>query len=201
MISDEKFEEAKPYLYQESTITLLHETTSDKVEGIIKNGLNLAKSYNGEISRVVKFPKNDEEFKNYDYYMHRDLKTIVVLSIPKSVLGEISVPSFNGQLLLNCLSKKEEPVTPNESWIQYKPPAHQRLASTIPTKWINGFFDEANNFIQNPNYILRQENSQELIELSKKELKEEFKKRYPAQYSSVFPENDKVNLSDDEIEL
>jgi hypothetical protein len=83
------------------------------------------------------------------------------------------------------------------SWIQYKTPTYQRLESTISSKWINGIFDEENNFIQNPNYILRQTNAEELIENSKQEILEELKKRYPAQYSQYFASDDSHNYTEE----
>lgn len=185
MISDEKFNEAKSDLYQDFTITFLHETTQDKISGILSNGLNLDKSYNGEIARVVNIAKTDDEIKNYNYYTFRDKKSIVVISVPNSIFGDIPPQSFEGILFLNCLSKREEPKVPEGNWIQYKPVLNQRLPSNIPSKWINGVFDEDCNFIKNPNYILRQPNSKELIALSRLEILEEFKKRYPDKYSSL----------------
>lgn len=60
-----------------------------------RNGLKLDKSYNGEISRVVNFPENEDEFKDYNYYFDRTQKTIVVIGIPKVILGADILSEFH----------------------------------------------------------------------------------------------------------
>lgn len=99
MINNEKFEEARNSLYLEDTYSLLHETTKDKIDNILLNGLNLDKSYNAQISRVVAIPKTEEEFKNYNYYNDRIRKTIVVLGIPKTILDNIPINTTYAHLI------------------------------------------------------------------------------------------------------
>lgn len=203
MINNEKFEKAREFLYLEKVYPLLHETKKDKISSIIEQGLKLDKSYNGEISRVVNIPKDEDEFKSYNYYYDRLKKTILVLGIPKTILGDIPINSMYGHLILNCITEFQKTQTlPENHTIQFHELKFQRLPSIISNKWIAGYFDEDNNFLPNPNFIMIQENSEELISFSKKAILEEFHRRYPAQYlqlfkysnESVLPINNSINF-------
>ena len=186
MISDIQFEKARNSLFLDSCLTFMHETKSDYTSSILAGGLNLDKSYNGEISRVVKQAKNEDEIKEYNYYHDRKEKTIAIITVPKSVLGDIDPTSFKGQLFLNCLSQRIEPPKPEGNWLQYTRPTFERLPSIIPSKWVNGIFDEGGNFIENPAFILRMPDYKKQIEYSRQEILAEVKKRYPMQFSNLF---------------
>ena len=193
MISDIQFEKARNSLFLDSCLTFMHETKSDYTSSILAGGLNLDKSYNGEISRVVKQAKNEDEIKEYNYYHDRKEKTVAIITVPKSVLGDIDPTSFKGQLFLNCLSQRIEPPKPEGNWLQYTRPTFERLPSIIPSKWVNGIFDEGGNFIENPAFILRMPDYKKQIEYSRQEILAEVKKRYPMQYSNLFSEFAKDN--------
>lgn len=193
MISDIQFEKARNSLFLDSCLTFMHETKSDYTSSILAGGLNLDKSYNGEISRVVKQAKNEDEIKEYNYYHDRQEKTVAIITIPKSVLGDIDPTSFKGQLFLNCLSQRIEPPKPEGNWLQYTRPTFERLPSIIPSKWVNGIFDEGGNFIENPAFILRMPDYKKQIEYSRQEILAEVKKRYPMQFSNLFSEFAKDN--------
>jgi hypothetical protein len=193
MISDIQFEKARNSLFLDSCLTFMHETKSDYTSSILAGGLNLDKSYNGEISRVVKQAKNEDEIKEYNYYHDRKEKTIAIITVPKSVLGDIDPTSFKGQLFLNCLSQRIEPPKPEGNWLQYTRPTFERLPSIIPSKWVNGIFDEGGNFIENPAFILRMPDYKKQIEYSRQEILAEVKKRYPMQFSNLFSEFAKDN--------
>ena len=165
------------------------------------NGLKLDKSYNGEIDRVVSFPKNEAEIKNYNYYFDRVPKTIVVFGIPKVILGNIPINSFNGHLLLNCITEFQRPTLINSTKeFQFRELKFQKLPSKIPPKWILGYFNENNNFSPNHCHIMAQENSNELITSSRLEILKEFHRRYPSIYLQLFDYNKKNNLSYLELE-
>ena len=66
MISDSQFARARSALFLDSCLTFMHETKSDYTSSILAGGLNLDKSYNGEISRVVKQAQSEDEIKEYD---------------------------------------------------------------------------------------------------------------------------------------
>ena len=157
-----------------------------------RNGLKLDKSYNGEISRVVNFPENEDEFKDYNYYFDRTQKTIVVIGIPKVILRDIPINSFYGHLLLNCVTEfqKPTPIAPTQG-TQFHELKFQKLPSIIPLKWILGYFDENSDFFPNPSHIITQENSDELINSSKADILSEFHRRYPGIYLQLF--DDKQN--------
>lgn len=193
MISDIQFEKARNSLFLDSCLTFMHETKSDYTSSILAGGLNLDKSYNGEISRVVKQAKNEDEIKEYNYYHDRKEKTVAIITVPKSVLGNIDPTSFKGQLFLNCLSQRIEPPKPEGNWLQYTRPTFERLPSIIPSKWVNGIFDEGGNFIENPAFILRMPDYKKQIEYSRQEILAEVKKRYPIQFSNLFSEFAKDN--------
>ena len=193
MISDIQFEKARNSLFLDSCLTFMHETKSDYTSSILAGGLNLDKSYNGEISRVVKQAKNEDEIKEYNYYRDRKEKTVAIITVPKSVLGDIDPTSFKGQLFLNCLSQRIEPPKPEGNWLQYTRPTFERLPSIIPSKWVNGIFDEGGNFIENPAFILRMPDYKKQIEYSRQEILAEVKKRYPMQFSNLFSEFAKDN--------
>ena len=193
MISDIQFEKARNSLFLDSCLTFMHETKSDYTSSILAGGLNLDKSYNGEISRVVKQAKNENEIKEYNYYHDRKEKTVAIITVPKSVLGDIDPTSFKGQLFLNCLSQRIEPPKPEGNWLQYTRPTFERLPSIIPSKWVNGIFDESGNFIENPAFILRMPDYKKQIEYSRQEILAEVKKRYPMQFSNLFSEFAKDN--------
>lgn len=193
MISDIQFEKARNSLFLDSCLTFMHETKSDYTSSILAGGLNLDKSYNGEISRVVKQAKNEDEIKEYNYYHDRKEKTVAIITVPKSVLGDIDPTSFKGQLFLNCLSQRIEPPKPEGNWLQYTRPTFERLPSIIPSKWVNGIFDEGGNFIENPAFILRMPDYKKQIEYSRQEILAEVKKRYPMQFSNLFSEFAKDN--------
>lgn len=193
MISDIQFEKARNSLFLDSCLTFMHETKSDYTSSILAGGLNLDKSYNGEISRVVKQAKNEDEIKEYNYYHDRKEKTVAIITVPKSVLGDIDPTSFKGQLFLNCLSQRIEPAKPEGNWLQYTRPTFERLPSIIPSKWVNGIFDEGGNFIENPAFILRMPDYKKQIEYSRQEILAEVKKRYPMQFSNLFSEFAKDN--------
>lgn len=188
MISDSQFARARNALFLDSCLTFMHETKSDYTSSILAGGLNLDKSYNGEISRVVKQAQSEDEIKEYDYYHDRKDKTIAIITIPKSILGSIDPASFKGQLFLNCISQRIEPKMPEGNWLHYSRPAFERLPSVIPSKWINGVFDEEGNFIENPSFILRMPDYKKQIEYSRQEILSEVKKRYPLQFSQMFSE-------------
>ena len=193
MISDIQFEKARNSLFLDSCLTFMHETKSDYTSSILAGGLNLDKSYNGEISRVVKQAKSEDEIKEYNYYHDRKEKTVAIITVPKSVLGDIDPTSFKGQLFLNCLSQRIEPPKPEGNWLQYTRPTFERLPSIIPSKWVNGIFDEGGNFIENPAFILRMPDYKKQIEYSRQEILAEVKKRYPMQFSNLFSEFAKDN--------
>lgn len=193
MISDIQFEKARNSLFLDSCLTFMHETKSDYTSSILAGGLNLDKSYNGEISRVVKQAKNEDEIKEYNYYHDRKEKAVAIITVPKSVLGDIDPTSFKGQLFLNCLSQRIEPPKPEGNWLQYTRPTFERLPSIIPSKWVNGIFDEGGNFIENPAFILRMPDYKKQIEYSRQEILAEVKKRYPMQFSNLFSEFAKDN--------
>ena len=65
MISDSQFAKARSSLFLDSCLTYLHETKSDYTSSILSGGLMLDKSYNGEISRVVKQARTEDEIKEY----------------------------------------------------------------------------------------------------------------------------------------
>lgn len=192
MIENHKFENAKKHLFLEDIYPLLHETTKEKIDDIMLNGLNLKKSYHGEITRVVAFPKNEEEFKNYHYYFDKSNKTILVIGIPKIILGDIPINTPNAYLLLNCITEyqKPDPIHPSKGF-QFHELKFQKLPSIIPLKWILGYFDENSDFFPNPSHIITQENSDELINSSKADILSEFHRRYPGIYLQLF--DDKQN--------
>lgn len=195
MISDEKFEKAKQFLYLKDTYSLLHETTKDKINSILLNGLDLKKSYNGEITRVVTIPKNEDDFKNYNYYYDKSQKNILVIGVPKILLENIPINSTYAYLILNCIAEFKKPEQHyNDANFEFHQLKYQKFESTIPTKWITGYFDEDSNFFPNPNYIMAQENSDKLILSAKKDLLNEFNKRYPSIYSKLL-RNYKENTS------
>lgn len=201
MIESSKFNKAKKYLYLESAYPLLHETSKEKIGSIMTKGLNLDKQYNGQIDRVVSFPKNEEEFKHYNYYMDRIKKTILVLGIPKIILGKISPYSANGHLLLNCITEFQNPkVKKPSNGFQFHELKRQKLFSTIPIKWILGYFDENSRFFPNPNYIMSQENAGELIVSSKQEILKKFYLTYPDLYHQLFGKRSPSSTLDYEIE-
>jgi hypothetical protein len=193
MISDSQFSKAKSSLYLDSCLTYLHETKGDFTSSILSGGLMLDKSYNGEISRVVKQAKTDDEIKEYNYYHDRKDKAIAVITVPKSILGDIDPNSLKGQLFLNCISQRIESKMPEGNWLHYTKPTFERLPSIIPSKWINGVFDEQGNFLENPAFILRMPDYKKQIEYSKQEILAEVKKRYPMQFSQMFSEFAKDN--------
>lgn len=193
MISDSQFAKAKNSLFLDSCLTYLHETKSDYTSSILSGGLMLDKSYNGEISRVVKQARTEDEIKEYDYYHDRDEKTIAVITIPKMILGDIDETSFKGQLFLNCISQRIESKMPEGNWLHYSKPSFERLPSVIPSKWVNGIFDEEGNFVENPAFILRMPDYKKQIEYSRQEILSEVKKRYPIQFSQMFSEFAKDN--------
>ena len=193
MISDSQFAKARNSLFLDSCLTYLHETKSDYTSSILSGGLMLDKSYNGEISRVVKQARTEDEIKEYDYYHDRDEKTIAVITIPKMILGDIDETSFKGQLFLNCISQRIESKMPEGNWLHYSKPSFERLPSVIPSKWVNGIFDEEGNFVENPAFILRMPDYKKQIEYSRQEILSEVKKRYPIQFSQMFSEFAKDN--------
>ena len=193
MISDSQFAKARNSLFLDSCLTYLHETKSDYTSSILSGGLMLDKSYNGEISRVVKHARTEDEIKEYDYYHDRDEKTIAVITIPKMILGDIDETSFKGQLFLNCISQRIESKMPEGNWLHYSKPSFERLPSVIPSKWVNGIFDEEGNFLENPAFILRMPDYKKQIEYSRQEILSEVKKRYPIQFSQMFSEFAKDN--------
>lgn len=193
MISDSQFAKARNSLFLDSCLTYLHETKSDYTSSILSGGLMLDKSYNGEISRVVKQARTKDEIKEYDYYHDRDEKTIAVITIPKMILGDIDETSFKGQLFLNCISQRIESKMPEGNWLHYSKPSFERLPSVIPSKWVNGIFDEEGNFVENPAFILRMPDYKKQIEYSRQEILSEVKKRYPIQFSQMFSEFAKDN--------
>lgn len=203
MITDEKFEEARKFLYLEDTYPLLHETRKDKIDNILSEGLNIEKSYNAQISRVVSIPKNEDEFKNYNYYSDRLKKTILVFGIPKIILGDVPINSTYAHLILNCIAEFKKPeVHSTDGNFEFNQLRYQRRESTIPTKWMVGYFDEDNNFFPNKNYIMSQENSDELILSSKKEILDELHKRYPSIYLYLFGDNkDTSSVIPDDLDL
>ena len=186
MISDSQFAKARNSLFLDSCLTYLHETKSDYTSSILSGGLMLDKSYNGEISRVVKQARTEDEIKEYDYYHDRDEKTIAVITIPKMILGDIDETSFKGQLFLNCISQRIESKMPEGNWLHYSKPSFERLPSVIPSKWVNGIFDEEGNFVENPAFILRMPDYKKQIEYSRQEILSEVKKRYLMQFSNLF---------------
>ena len=193
MISDSQFAKARNSLFLDSCLTYLHETKSDYTSSILSGGLMLDKSYNGEISRVVKQARTEDEIKEYNYYHDRDEKTIAVITIPKMILGDIDETSFKGQLFLNCISQRIESKMPEGHWLHYSKPSFERLPSIIPSKWVNGIFDEEGNFVENPAFILRMPDYKKQIEYSRQEILSEVKKRYPIQFSQMFSEFAKDN--------
>ena len=193
MISDSQFAKARNSLFLDSCLTYLHETKSDYTSSILSGGLMLDKSYNGEISRVVKQARTEDEIKEYNYYHDRDEKTIAVITIPKMILGDIDETSFKGQLFLNCISQRIESKMPEGNWLHYSKPSFERLPSIIPSKWVNGIFDEEGNFVENPAFILRMPDYKKQIEYSRQEILSEVKKRYPIQFSQMFSEFAKDN--------
>ena len=193
MISDSQFAKARNSLFLDSCLTYLHETKSDYTSSILSGGLMLDKSYNGEISRVVKQARTEDEIKEYDYYHDRDEKTIAVITIPKIILGDMDETSFKGQLFLNCISQRIESKMPEGNWLHYSKPSFERLPSVIPSKWVNGIFDEEGNFVENPAFILRMPDYKKQIEYSRQEILSEVKKRYPIQFSQMFSEFAKDN--------
>ena len=193
MISDSQFAKARNSLFLDSCLTYLHETKSEYTSSILSGGLMLDKSYNGEISRVVKQARTEDEIKEYDYYHDRDEKTIAVITIPKMILGDIDETSFKGQLFLNCISQRIESKMPEGNWLHYSKPSFERLPSVIPSKWVNGIFDEEGNFVENPAFILRMPDYKKQIEYSRQEILSEVKKRYPIQFSQMFSEFAKDN--------
>ena len=193
MISDSQFAKARNSLFLDSCLTYLHETKSDYTSSILSGGLMHDKSYNGEISRVVKQARTEDEIKEYDYYHDRDEKTIAVITIPKMILGDIDETSFKGQLFLNCISQRIESKMPEGNWLHYSKPSFERLPSVIPSKWVNGIFDEEGNFVENTAFILRMPDYKKQIEYSRQEILSEVKKRYPIQFSQMFSEFAKDN--------
>lgn len=193
MISDSQFDKARNSLFLDSCLTFMHETKSDYTSSILAGGLHLDKTYNGEISRVVKQARTEDEIKEYNYYHDRKEKTIAIITVPKAVLGDIDPSSFKGQLFLNCISQRIEPKMPEGNWLQYSRPTFERLPSIIPSKWINGVFDEEGNFQENPAFILRMPDYHKQIEYSRQEILSEVKKRYPIQFSELFSEFAKNN--------
>ena len=195
MISDSQFAKARNSLFLDSCLTYLHETKSDYTSSILSGGLMLDKSYNGEISRVVKQARTEDEIKEYDYYHDRDEKTIAVITIPKMILGDIDETSFKGQLFLNCISQRIESKMPEGNWLHYSKPSFERLPRVIPSKWVNGIFDEEGNFVENPAFILRMPDYKKQIEYSRQEILSEVKKRYPMQFSNLFSETSVFSAS------
>ena len=187
MIDNNKFEEAKKYLYLDDSYPLLHETTQDKIDTILSKGLNINKSYNGEIDWIFSFPKNEDEFKNYSYYTDELNKAILVIGIPKCILADVPIYSTYGHLIANCISefeKWQESALPEG--FQFRTLKYQKLPSSIPTKWILGYFNENSDFFPNPNYILSQNNAEKLVESSRQYVISELHRRYTFLYDKLF---------------
>lgn len=182
MITDEKFEEARPFLHLDDAYILLHETSPENADSILETGLRLKKEYNGKIKKILTVPKNENEIKNY-YYHIMDKSSIIVLGIPNVVFGDIQQNTTYSTLFLNCLAEFEE--KQNISDNSFNNLRYQKLASTISNKWIIGYFDVDSNFIINNNYIMNQENYTELIEEEKEKLMNEFHRRYPSVYMEL----------------
>lgn len=182
MITDKKFEEARPFLHLDDAYILLHETSPKNANSIMGSGLKLKKEYNGKIKRIVSIPNSENEIKNYQYHLS-DKNSIIVLGIPNVVFGDIQQNTTYSTLFLNCLAEFEKKQNINNN--SFDNLRYQKLASTISNKWIIGYFDVDSNFVINNNYIMNQENYTQLIEEEKEKLMNEFHRRYPSVYMEL----------------
>ena len=112
MISDTDYHHFKNNLFLDLTYPLLHETSLEKADSILQNGISLKKEYNAQIDRVLSIPKSEDDFKNYHHHASITNPAIIVVSIPKSLFRNIPLQTSTAHLLLNCFLQKETP-SPN----------------------------------------------------------------------------------------
>lgn len=202
MISDTDYNYFKDNLFLDSTYPLLHETSIDKVDSILQNGIYLKKEYNAQIDRVLSIPKSENEFKNYHYHASINNPAIVVVSIPKKLFKNIPLQSSTAHLFLNCLLEKEasSPIF-QPSGMKVYPVKFQKYASTLPNVWINGYFSQSTGYVCNPEYILRQENSHDLLVSQETSVWKKFHDTYPEEaYRALHIPNQVQNSLDTEYE-
>lgn len=180
MISDIDYNNFKNDLFLDLTYPLLHETSLEHANSILQNGISLKKEYNAQIDRVVSFPKTENDFKNYHYHASITNPATIVVSIPKKLLRNIQLHTSTAHLFLNCLLQKDSPSSNIQtSSMKIYPVKFEKYASTLPNIWINGYFHSDTGYICNPNYILRQEHAQDLLDVQEASIWKKFSETYP----------------------
>ncbi len=180
MISDIDYNDFKNNLFLDLTYPLLHETSLEKADSILQNGISLKKEYNAQIDRVVSIPKSENDFKNYHYHASITNPAIIVVSIPKKLLRNIQLHTSTAHLFLNCLLQKASPSSNIQtSGMKIYPVKFEKYASTLPNIWINGYFNSRIGYVCNPNYILRQEHAQDLLDFQEASIWKKFSETYP----------------------
>ncbi len=181
MISDENFNGARDYLFLDTAYPLLHETSSDNAKKILLSGIKINKSYNCQVDRVLSIPKDENDFKNYNYHPGITDSAIVVVSFPIELFGDININSSIGHLFMNGFAEKVENedsknISPNMKIYGVR---YQKHESIIPSVWVNGYFDNTGAFVCNSKYILRMDNYKDLLAKYKQTLFKTFSEQYP----------------------
>lgn len=202
MISDIDYSDFKNNLFLDSTYPLLHETSLEYADSILQNGISLKKEYNAQINRVLSIPKSENDFKNYHYHVSITNPAIIVVSIPKSLFRNIPLQTSTAHLLLNCFLQKETPSpNPQTAGMKIYPVKFEKCASTLPNIWINGYFNQSTGYVCNPQYILRQEISHDLLANEESSIWKKFHETYPEEaYRALHIANKVQNFPNTEYE-
>lgn len=186
MISDTDYHHFKNNLFLDLTYPLLHETSLEKADSILQNGISLKKEYNAQIDRVLSIPKSEDDFKNYHYHVSITNPAIIVVSIPKSLFRNIPLQTSTAHLLLNCFLQKETPSpNPQTAGMKIYPVKFEKCASTLPNLWINGYFNQSTGYVCNPQYILRQKQSKDLLVSQETSIWKKFRETYPEEAYNI----------------
>lgn len=202
MISDIDYSDFKNNLFLDSTYPLLHETSLEYADSILQNGISLKKEYNAQINRVLSIPKSENDFKNYHYHVSITNPAIIVVSIPKSLFRNIPLQTSTAHLLLNCFLQKETPSpNPQTAGMKIYPVKFEKCASTLPNIWINDYFNQSTGYVCNPQYILRQEISHDLLANEESSIWKKFYETYPEEaYRALHIANKVQNFPNTEYE-
>lgn len=186
MISEEDYVNVRNNLFLDSAYTLLHETQIDKADSILQNGINLKKEYNVQIDRILTLSNTEDEIRNYHYHTSITNPAIIFVSIPKSLFRNIPISTSTAHLFLNCFLEKEtSSPSIQTTGIKLYPVKGEKYASTLPSLWINGYFNKDTDFVANPKYILRQEAFESLLASQEDSIWKKFTETYPEEAYKV----------------
>lgn len=114
----------------------------------------------------------------------------------------IPLQTSTAHLLLNCFLQKETPSpNPQTAGMKIYPVKFEKCASTLPNIWINGYFNQSTGYVCNPQYILRQEISHDLLANEESSIWKKFHETYPEEaYRALHIANKVQNFPNTEYE-